>query len=306
MPVHGLIALLDDIASVADDVATLAGTAAKKTSGIVTDDMAVTAEQAVGIRRDRELPMIWAVAKGSLFNKGVLLAPGALVLNAIAPWSITPLLMAGGAFLCFEGVEKVLHKGKKSAEGDPEAPTDPEAYEAARTAGAIRTDFVLSAEIIAITLGQVAKEPLPSQVGVLYAISLVMTVGVYGLVGALVKVDDLGEFLARREGWKAGLGRGILRAAPGMMRTISVIGTVAMLLVGGQIVLHGVVPLHHAVEALVDNAPAAARGLLTVGCDLAVGGVVGLVLVGAMHTGVPGRAWARVAGLFGRRGVEGA
>lgn len=302
MPVHGLIALLDDIATVADDVATLAGAAAKKTSGIVTDDMAVTAEQAVGIRRDRELPMIWAVAKGSLFNKGVLLAPGALVLNAIAPWSITPLLMAGGAFLCFEGAEKVLHRGKKSAEGDADAPTDPEAYEAARTAGAIRTDFVLSAEIIAITLGQVATAPLLTQVGVLYTISLVMTVGVYGLVAGLVKIDDLGENLARRGGWKAGLGRGILRAAPGLMRTISVVGTLAMLLVGGQIVLHGIPPLHHVVEGAVKFGPAPLRGVLLLLGELAVGHAVGLLLVGVMHTGVPGRLWGWARGLV-RRGA---
>lgn len=298
MPVHGLIALLDDIASVADDVASLAGVAAKKTSGVVTDDMAVTAEQTVGIRRERELPVVWAVAKGSLRNKGLILAPGALVLNAIAPWSITPILMAGGAFLCFEGAEKVLHWGHSKAEAVSDMPRDPVAYEAERTSGAIRTDFILSAEIIAITLGGIKAEPLVTQVGVLYLISFVMTVGVYGMVAALVKIDDLGEFLARGAGARAATGRAILAAAPYIFRVISFVGTVAMLLVGGQIILHGVPAAAHAVEALIEGLPGWAHGVGLIVAELVAGGLVGLALVGAMKTGWPGRAWDWVAGKF--------
>lgn len=301
MAVHGLIALLDDIASVADDVASLAGVAAKKTSGVVTDDMAVTAEQTVGIRRERELPLIWAVAKGSMFNKGVILAPGALVLSAIAPWSITPILMVGGAFLCFEGVEKVLHWGHSKAEAVADMPRDPESYEAERTSGAIRTDFILSAEIIAITLGGIKAEPLVTQVGVLYLISFVMTVGVYGMVAALVKIDDLGEFLARGGGGRAALGRGILAAAPYIFRVISFIGTVAMLLVGGQIILHGVPVASHSVDALLQGLPGWSRGLGLIVAELVAGGLVGLALVGAMKTGVPGKFWAWASGKFKKK-----
>lgn len=302
MPAHGLIALLDDIASIADDVATLAGVAAKKTSGVVTDDMAVTAEQTVGIRRERELPVVWAVAKGSMRNKALVLAPSALVLNAIAPWSIVPILMAGGAFLCFEGVEKVLHWGHKSESSQTESdlPTDPAAYEAARTSGAIRTDFVLSAEIIAISLGEVAAEPLATQVGVLYLISVVMTVGVYGMVGGLVKIDDLGEFLARSEGLRGRAGRAILVAAPWLFRGISFIGMVAMLLVGGQIIMHGIPPLAHTIEAGVHLAPGWLQGVGLIAAELVVGGLVGLVLVGAAKTGLPGRAATWVTDKFKR------
>ena len=302
MPVSGLIALLDDIASVADDVATLAGVAAKKTSGVVTDDMAVTAEQTGGILRERELPLIWAVAKGSIRNKALVLAPGALVLNAVAPGSITPILMAGGAFLCFEGVEKVLHFGQPPGSSDPDAPSDPIAYEAMRTAGAIRTDFILSAEIIAITLGEVATEPLATQVGVLYLVSIVMTVGVYGAVAGLVKVDDLGEFLARGAGPRAAAGRAILVFAPWLMRGISVVGTVAMLLVGGQILLHGVPPAAHAVEALIASMPGGLHGLLMLVCELVLGGMAGLALVGIGKTGLPASIWRSVARLFKRPG----
>ncbi len=297
MPVSGLIALLDDIASIADDVATLAGAAAKKTSGIVTDDMAVTAEQAIGIRREREIPVVLAVARGSMFNKGVILVPGALALNAVAPWAITPILMAGGTYLCFEGVEKVIHAfghGADDAPQDASSVTDPEAFEKLRIAGAIRTDLILSAEIVAISLGQVSSAPFLTQVLALYAVAIVMTVGVYGMVGVLVKVDDFGEWLVRSRGPRVAIGKLIVASAPKLLRAISVIGTVAMLMVGGQIFLHGIAPayawVHHVVEAL----PSGVRGVAMLLADILVGVLVGLVVVGIGATGLPSRLWALV------------
>lgn len=314
MPASGLLALLDDIATIADDVATMAaaaatkgsavaddvatltGAAAKKTSGVVTDDMAVTAEQAIGIRREREIPVVLAVGKGSFLNKAIWLAPGALLLNAVAPWSITPILMAGGLFLAYEGVEKVIHRAKGHGEeaAGPTEPMDPEAYERSRVEGAIRTDFILSAEIVAISLGQVAAEPFLTQALVLYVISAVMTVGVYGIVAGLVKLDDLGEILARRGGGAAALGRFILAAAPKLLHLISIVGTVAMLMVGGHILLEGIHPLEEAVHHALDAVPAAARGLVGAVADILIGAVAGLVVVGILATGVPGRVWAMV------------
>lgn len=302
MPASGLLALLDDIATIADDVATLAGVAAKKTAGVVTDDMAVTAEQAVGIQRERELPVVWEVAKGSMKNKAIFLAPGALLLNAVAPWAITPILMAGGAFLCFEGVEKVIHRAQSHDADEPVDPTltDPVAYERSRVDGAIRTDLILSGEIIAITLGEVATSPFVTQVGVLYAISVVMTVGVYGVVAGLVKLDDFGEYLVRAGGGRAGLGRSILRFTPSLMRGISIVGTVAMLLVGGQILLHGSPPVEHAVEAILHGLPGVLQGLVGAILEIAYGSVVGLIVVGVIATKVPGRIWRRARGMVGR------
>ncbi len=298
MPASGLIALLDDIATIADDVATLTAAAARKSTGIVTDDMAVTAEQAIGIRREREIPVVLAVARGSMFNKAVILAPGALLLNFVAPWAITPILMAGGAFLCFEGVEKIVHKfgahdAGLAAATDP-ASVDPEAFETMRVQGAIRTDLILSGEIIAITLGEVAAAPFVTQAAVLYGISVIMTVGVYGLVGGLVKLDDLGAYMVQRGGGNAALGRLIVAAAPRLLHLISYVGTVAMLLVGGQILLHGVPAaggvVHHAVAAV----PAAAQGVVTMLADVLCGALVGGVIVGIGATGIPARLWARV------------
>jgi len=306
----GLIALLDDIATIADDVAAMAAitarkggaladdvasltaAAARKTSGIVTDDMAVTAEQAIGIRRDREIPVVLAVAKGSFKNKALILTPGALALNAVAPWAITPLLMMGGAFLCFEGVEKVIHKIRPHDKHDdgPSATMDPEAFERSRIDGAIRTDLILSAEIIAISLGEVATAPFVTQVAALYAISVLMTVGVYGLVAVLIKIDDAGEVLVQRGGASVGLGKLLLAGAPKLLHLISLIGTVAMLLVGGQILLHGIGPLHHFVEHLLVDAPA--KGLLSMVADLLMGGVAGLLLVGLVATGIPAKLMA--------------
>jgi predicted DNA repair protein MutK len=301
----GLLALLDDITAIADDVAALADdvsaltmAAGRKTTGLVTDDMAVTAEQTTGLSRDRELPVVWAVAKGSLFNKTVLLAPGALLLDAIAPWAIGPLLFAGGLFLCFEGVEKILHKVLPH---DPHAavavaPTDPVAFEQGRIAGAIRTDLILSAEIVAITLGEVTEAPFVTKALVLYTVSVLITVGVYGLVAVLVKLDDGGEALVRRGGGAATAGRMIVRGTPWLMRAISVIGTVAMLLVGGHILVEQVGPVHHAIEALTHAVPQALAGTVSTLADLLIGAIAGLVVVGAMATGIPGRLLAAVRG----------
>jgi uncharacterized protein len=299
MPATGLIALLDDIATIADDVATLTGVAAKKASGIVTDDMAVTAEQAIGIQREREIPVVLAVAKGSFLNKAVFLAPGALLLSAVAPWSIHPILMAGGAFLSYEGVEKVLHKLRPHAEegpGDTLAETDPVAFEKSRVRGAIRTDLILSAEIIALTLGQVADAPFVTQVGTLYSISILMTVGVYGLVAVLIKLDDAGEALVLRGASTAWLGRGLVRGAPKLLHGISIVGTVAMLIVGGHILLEGIHPLAEAVHHALEAVPSSLRWLASTAVDVLCGGVAGLLVVGAMATGLPKKAWSAISG----------
>ncbi len=284
MAATGLIALLDDITSIADHVGTLTALAAKKSSGIVTDDMAVTAEQAVGIQRQREIPVVLAVARGSFFNKAVILAPSALALNAIAPWSITPILMFGGAFLAYEGAEKVLHKlrppdGDEDDDGKLDV-ADPVAFEQLRVKGAIRTDLVLSAEILALTLGQIKAEPLLTQVGVMYAISVVMTIGVYGIVAGLIKLDDFGEYLAIRGQKRAWMGRLILRFAPSLMRTISVVGTAAMLVVGGGILLEGIPGAHHAVEHALEALPL--HGLLMVLAQFVAGMLAGVLIIGLL------------------------
>jgi predicted DNA repair protein MutK len=317
MPVSGLLALLDDIASmadgvgtmtavaaqkgavVADDVATLTAAAAKKATGIVTDDMAVTAEQAIGIRREREIPVVIAVAKGSFKNKALYLAPGALVLNAVAPWSITPLLMAGGTFLAYEGVEKVLHKLRPGHDDPHDAHEsvieDPEEYERGRVAGAIRTDLILSGEIIALTLGQIAHSPFITQVGVLYAVSVVMTIGVYGIVGVLVKLDDAGEVLVMRGGPNAAIGRLLLRGAPILLHVISYVGMFAMMMVGGHILIEGIPPLHDVVHHWLEHGPHGVLGyLIDAAVAIAVGGVAGLVVFGALATGVPGALWSKI------------
>ena len=256
-----LFVLLDDIATVLDDVATMTKVAAKKTAGVLGDDLALNAQQVTGVNADRELPVVWAVARGSLLNKA-LLVPAALAIAALAPWAITPLLMLGGAFLCFEGVEKLAHKllhGEAEAQAQHaqhlQALADPQvdllAFERDKIKGAIRTDFILSAEIIVIALGTVAGSPLLNQLAVLVAVSLAITVGVYGLVAAIVKMDDVGLWLARKRGGAVqALGRGLLAAAPRLMKLLSVLGTAAMFLVGGGILVHGIAPLHHAIAPL--------------------------------------------------------
>ena len=261
-----LLALIDDIATVLDDVAILTKVAAKKTAGVLGDDLALNAQQVSGVKADRELPVVWAVAKGSSLNKAILV-PAALAIGAWAPWAVTPLLMVGGLFLCYEGFEKLAHKFLHSAADDAAheaevmaALTDPAvdmlAFEKDKIKGAIRTDFILSAEIIAITLGTVQNSPFVTQVAVLVGMAVVMTVGVYGIVAGIVKLDDLGLYLTRRPGHGAGVafqqraGAAILKAAPYLMRALTVIGTAAMFLVGGGILTHGIAPVHHAIEAL--------------------------------------------------------
>jgi uncharacterized protein len=285
-------ALLDDITVLLDDVAVLTKVAAKKTAGVLGDDLALNADQVAGVRVDRELPVVWAVAKGSLLNKAILV-PVALVISAVAPVAITPLLMVGGAYLCFEGAEKVLHalwaEPHVAAEhkvelvkklDDPEA--DPAAFEAAKIKGAVRTDFILSAEIVVISLGTLTGVPFVTQVAVLVAIALVMTVGVYGAVAAIVKLDDAGLALVRRDSDIAKMcGEALLRLAPWLMRGLSFAGTVAMFLVGGGIVVHGVAPVHHFVEAMAASAGPLSSVVPSLGGGL-VGFVVGAVLVGLL------------------------
>ena len=300
MAFSGLLALLDDIATIADDVASLTALAAKKTAGVVTDDMAVTAEQAVGIPRDREIPVVLAVARGSLINKCVYLTPGALLLNAVAPWAILPVLMAGGAFLSFEGVEKILHAraghGEEEGAGSEEAegPIDPAAFEAERISGAIRTDLILSAEIVAITLGQVADVAFITQAVTLYVVAVLMTVGVYGVVGVLVKLDDAGEALVLKGGKRAALGRAIVAGTPGLLHGISVIGTLAMLMVGGHILLEGIPPLAHAVHDALATLRGALAWVAGLAADIAVGGLAGLLIVGVLKTGIHTRLMALI------------
>jgi uncharacterized protein len=275
MPGGSLLALLDDITSVLDDVALLTKVATKKTAGVLGDDLALNAQQVAGVRAERELPVVWAVAKGSLLNKAILV-PCALAISAFAPWAVTPLLMLGGAFLCFEGVEKLAHRflhGKEAQHAEKAdhvaAVANPEvdlvALEKSKIKGAIRTDFVLSAEIVTIALGTVQAAPFTTQLSVLVGLSLLMTVGVYGLVAGIVKLDDLGALLTRRsasaEGFarsvQSALGIAIVSAAPWLMKALSVAGTIAMFLVGGGILSHGL-PfahdlIHHVVEAVAST-----------------------------------------------------
>ena len=257
-----LLALLDDIATVLDDVAILTKVAAKKTAGVLGDDLALNAQQVAGVAAEREIPVVWAVAKGSALNKAILV-PAALAISAFAPWAVTPLLMIGGAFLCYEGFEKLAHKFMHSrAEVDARhkdlvaALSDPKvdlvAYEKDRIKGAIRTDFILSAEIIAITLGTVATSSFLTQVSVLTGIAVIMTIGVYGIVAGIVKLDDLGLYLSTRPGnfarVRRAVGRGILLTAPYLMKFLSIAGTAAMFLVGGGILTHGIPVIGHWIE----------------------------------------------------------
>lgn len=293
-----LLALIDDIATILDDVALLTKVAAKKTAGVLGDDLALNAQQVAGVKADRELPVVWTVCKGSFVNKAILV-PAALAISAFAPWAVTPLLMVGGAFLCFEGFEKIAHKFLHSAEDQSAAHTalvatlaEPSvnllALEKEKIKGAVRTDFILSAEIIAITLGTVQSSPFVTQLAVLSGIAVVMTVGVYGLVAGIVKLDDLGLLLSQRLGaqplraFERALGRGLLHTAPYLMRALSVAGTIAMFLVGGGILTHGVTPLYHAIEAFTQQAATGRLGaLLAPALPLLADAVVGL-LAGAL------------------------
>jgi len=292
MAASSLLALIDDIASVLDDVSVLTKVATQKTAGVLGDDLALNAQQVAGVKAERELPVVWAVAKGSLVNKSILV-PAALAISALAPWLVMPLLMIGGAFLCYEGFEKLAHRFMHSrAEDDAHhaeltrALADPSvdlmALEREKIKGAIRTDFILSAEIIAITLGTVAGQPFLTQVIVLVGIAILMTVGVYGLVAGIVKLDDAGLWLSRRRGrLQQALGAAILRAAPWLMKGLSVAGTAAMFLVGGGILVHGVAPLHHAIEAFAERFGAVSAALLPMLANALIGIVAGaLVLAG--------------------------
>ena len=279
-----LLTLIDDIATVMDDVAVLTKVAAKKTAGVLGDDLALNADQVAGVRAERELPVVWAVAKGSALNK-LILVPAALAISVFAPWLVTPLLMIGGLFLCYEGFEKVAHKFLHSRAEDKAhhqelvtAVADPKVdlveFENKKIKGAIRTDFILSAEIIVITLGTVAAAPFLTQVLVLCGIAVLMTVGVYGAVAGIVKLDDAGLYLSQVSGdgtWRRlqrSLGRGILRVAPYLMKTLSFAGTAAMFLVGGGILAHGIPGVESWIHHLVESSSAMFSG---------VGRVVGVV-----------------------------
>lgn len=278
-----LFLLIDDIATLLDDVSVMTKVAAKKTAGVLGDDLALNAQQVAGVSADRELPVVWAVAKGSFVNK-LILVPAALALSVFLPVLIKPLLMLGGLFLCYEGVEKLAHKFLHPKDEDAahhdalvKALADPAldvvAFERDKIKGAIRTDFVLSAEIIVISLGTVAAATFVEKVGVLAGISLIMTVGVYGLVAGIVKIDDAGLALSRKGGVQAGLGRLLLAAAPRLMKTLSILGTAAMFLVGGGILVHGI---PGAEAAIHDRFDGVAGGLASLG-NMAIGGGVGVV-----------------------------
>jgi predicted DNA repair protein MutK len=311
-----LLALLDDIASILDDVSLLTKAATKKTAGVLGDDLALNAQQVAGVKANRELPVVWAVAKGSLVNKAILV-PTALAISAIAPWAIVPLLMAGGLFLCYEGFEKIWHRLTHREEVQErrqvlrEALADPAvdlvAVEKKKIKGAVRTDFILSAEIIVIALGTVAAASFGIRVAVLVGIALLMTVGVYGLVAGIVKLDDAGLYLTQRTGkgllpvMSRGLGRGMLAFAPWLMKFLSVAGTAAMFLVGGGILTHGISWIDHWVKGValrsagqtgIEAVLAAMTPILT---NLAVGlvaGALALVVVNLLRRVWPGKAHA--------------
>lgn len=294
-----LLVLIDDIAAVLDDVALMTKMAAKKTAGVLGDDLALNAQQVSGVRAEREIPVVWAVAKGSFVNK-LILVPAALLISAFAPWAVTPLLMLGGAYLCFEGFEKLAHSffHKRTEEqahlveavADPA--TDLVAFEKDKIKGAIRTDLILSAEIIAITLGTVADAPLMQQVIVLSGIAIVMTIGVYGLVAGIVKLDDLGLWLTQKPGQAArSIGGAILRAAPYMMKSLSVIGTAAMFMVGGGILTHGVPVVHHWIET-VSQSTGGLAWLMPTLLNAVAGIIAGAVVLAVVS--VVGNLWKRV------------
>ncbi|MGZ7882391.1 DUF808 domain-containing protein [Acinetobacter soli] len=257
----GLLVLLDDIATILDDVALMSKMAAKKTAGVLGDDLALNAQQVTGVRAEREIPVVWGVAKGSFINK-LILVPLALLISVVAPWLINPLLMIGGLFLCYEGIEKVIHslfskKAHAEKHTDPQRQndeTDLAAFEKQKIKGAIRTDFILSAEIVVISLGTVAAATFMTKVMVLSIIAIVMTVGVYGFVAMIVKIDDLGLYWTKQSSsFKQKLGNALLVFAPWLMKALSVVGTIAMFLVGGGIIAHTIPLIHHFSEETSDH-----------------------------------------------------
>jgi predicted DNA repair protein MutK len=291
-----LLTLIDDIASLLDDVAVMTKVATKKTAGVLGDDLALNAQQVTGVTADRELPVVWAVAKGSMVNKAILV-PAALAISALAPWAVIPLLMIGGAFLCFEGFEKLAHKFLHSEAEDEshhqelvKAVADPAvdivAFEKEKIKGAVRTDFILSAEIIVISLGTVATAAFGKQVAVLVGIALIMTIGVYGLVGGIVKLDDAGLYLSKKEGaFPRAFGKGLLFTAPYLMKGLSIAGTAAMFMVGGGILTHGIPALHHLIEKLahgVGTVPGIGgflQGLVSMLLDAVTGIIAGALIL---------------------------
>lgn len=323
MLLDDITALLDDVAlmtkmaakksaAMADDVGVMTKVAMQKTSGVLGDDLALNAEQVSGVKADRELPVVWAVAKGSLKNKAVLV-PAALAISAFAPWLITPLLMVGGAFLCFEGVEKILHSIEKRRNGhDPQLEAqqaqaqgvaqssvhsanarnvDPVAYEKQKISGAVRTDFILSAEIMAITLGTVSDKPLLEQFLVLVAVALAITIFVYGLVAGIVRMDDVGTWLMRSSNtFLQSLGRGIIAFAPWLMRGLTIVGTAAMFLVGGSLLVHGMAPIEHWLQTSVIAQGGALAMIAPYLVHVLVGAVVGGLIVVAVNL------WRRMRG----------
>ncbi|RVT91199.1 DUF808 domain-containing protein [Sphingomonas crocodyli] len=296
----GLIALLDDVAAIAklaaaslDDVAGAAGKAGAKAAGVVVDDTAVTPSYVVGLTPERELPIIWKIALGSARNKLLLLLPAALLLSAFAPWAITPILMLGGLYLCFEGAEKVLEKlSGGSHEADTASTiTDPAALEKERVSGAIRTDLILSAEIMAIALAEVGDLPIVTQAVALAAVGLAITVAVYGVVGILVKMDDIGLHLARGGEPARSIGNGLVKAMPVVFNVIAAVGTAAMIWVGGGILVHGLEqlglpqPEHviHGIATSLSAGQAAIQWIVTAAASGVLGLAAGMVLAGGVH-----------------------
>ena len=294
-----LLALIDDIASVLDDVSLMTKVAAKKTAGVLGDDLALNAQQVTGVNADRELPVVWAVAKGSMRNK-LILVPAALLISAFIPWAITPLLMLGGAFLCFEGFEKLAHRflhrdqdhHAEQIKALADENVDMVAFERDKISGAVRTDFILSAEIIAITLGTVAAATFVEQIVVLAGIAIIMTIGVYGLVAGIVKLDDAGLALTKRTSSAAqSLGSAILSVAPWLMKSLSVIGTAAMFMVGGGILTHGFKAIHHLIENSAEHTLAlpyigtVLAGLLPTLLDAAFGILAGGLVFAVVELG---------------------
>ncbi len=287
-----LLTLLDDIAAVLDDVAVMSKVAAKKTAGVLGDDLALNAQQVSGVRADREIPVVWSVAKGSFKNK-LILVPSALAISSIAPWLITPLLLIGGLFLCYEGAEKVLEKMfHKVEEDEPSSPVElignmgdienAEEYEKKKISGAIRTDFILSAEIIVIALGTVQSQAFTTQILVVSVIAFLMTIGVYGLVAGIVKLDDFGFYLQDKgTGVFTTIGNGFVAFAPKLMHFLTVVGTLAMFLVGGGILVHGVPSIHHLIESIIDLIPLIpfVKGFIPTLLNGTVGFMAGLLVV---------------------------
>lgn len=288
-----LLTLIDDIASILDDVAVLSKVAAKKTAGVLGDDLALNAQQVSGVTADRELPVVWAVAIGSLKNKFILV-PTAIAISIFIPWAVTPLLMLGGAFLCFEGFEKIAHmfmQDKTEIDAHriqhvaalANRGVDMAHFEKNKIKGAIRTDFILSAEIIVITLGTVATESFWKQVAVLTTIAIIMTVGVYGLVAGIVKLDDGGIILSQKKGdslfrkTQRYIGSAILRIAPYLMKTLSIVGTVAMFMVGGSILIHGIFGTSELIHNLVDSNSDIINSIVTIGISALLNVLTGII-----------------------------